>query len=1505
MYVPAVQRYAVRRCTAVLAASYGIRLEMGYFRLSWPLRLRAEDVLATDAEGDTLLGVSRFAADVRPLSLKRGAFFVEGLEVEDVRIRTKSLIDGMELAGAVGFFYADSFRIRPAHGRVRLNRVECMDADVMLRIDSLAAGDTAQSSSAWSIVLKEVQLQRIAFELRIPSDTLHLQTAFENLTLTDGAADTGAGQYRLTECLLSGGFLAYDAGKRLPKTGLDPSHICLSEVTVAADSVFYHGRDINAFVRTFSAREQSGLAIVSMNGRIRSDTAELNIPHWSLRTPYSDIELSAAMPWDLRDNPQSLFTVQFRASIGRQDAILLPEGAWTETVRQVWPKDSTLRLLARLDGHSDALTLHSLSGGLSGVFGMEAHGVAGHIQNPSLRTGHADISLWTGDKDISFTQRFNLPCHTNLKIEASIEKREYNLLALMDGAAGKASVTGIYHSLKETYDVALEADSLETGRFLPTDSVGRLTASVHASGRGLDLFSDSTQMQFTGALQEMRYKQISLYGISLDGSLDRHHLLASLNSLHPSLQGRMTVDAMAERHRLAGTLRMDMDSLDVYGLGMTNNPLVHSFRLVSEVETDWRKQHRLDMTLDNWEMKMLHTRAKPKTLTLHTFGDKDTTSVAFRAGDFEIAIAGDASPGSLANQLKNVSDEVMQSLREDTVLPLAKIRSLLPCVRLHVGAAHDNPVYEYLQAYNVFFDRFTLDASASPEEGLRASGLLLSFIKDTMKVDTVRMQLWQDADGLNYTADVIKEKFRRQEPFRAGLKGGLRDDCGSVEMYFLNSRGEAGLNLGMTATRHSDGLHLHFFPARPVIAFLPFRLNEDNDVRIKDAGNMSANLQFDGEAYASLRLHSLEKDSVMKELMLEIRGIDLQKVMNGFPKLPPVEGLANVSLRYVPDGNNYMLVADAGIDSLMYNGEPVGELLLNAVYLPLDKSKHQVDMHFFHDRKEVSTLSALYRPEKGGLLDGAVEINRLPLGMFNPFIAGTARLGGFLEGNTTVAGTAKSPLLTGLVQLDTATADVMAAGARLRFGNQPVRIEDSRLHFDAWPVYSAGTNPFVVNGYVDMHNLRRSMAELQLTADNMLLFDSKKNSESVVYGKMAINLRATVKGPVNALVMRGKIHLSGNTNMSYVLRDSPLASQDRMADLVTFSYFQDTLPRNTQQMNRMRRSREYASVGGMDMLLEVGVDPNVKLKIDLDETGSDRIELTGGGDLNFRYTPQGDISLTGRYTLTDGTVRYNMPVIANKKLTVKENSFIEWSGDPMNPYLDLKATERVRTTVSTDGQTAHSVNFDAGIALKNTLENMELQFTLDALDDLSVQDQLAAMSADERNKQAISMLLTGMYLAGDPSGMVKVDMGTALNHFLQSEINHITGSLLKDVDIDFGVDSYDGQNSGQRTDYSFRFSKRFYDDRLNVVLGGLVSTGDIPDQQRTFINDASLEYRLDAGGSRYAKLFYNRQYESLLEGEITKYGAGVVFRKKMRQLKDLFIFQRRKRTVNKNSTDER
>jgi hypothetical protein len=563
----------------------------------------------------------------------------------------------------------------------------------------------------------------------------------------------------------------------------------------------------------------------------------------------------------------------------------------------------------------------------------------------------------------------------------------------------------------------------------------------------------------------------------------------------------------------------------------------------------------------------------------------------------------------------------------------------------------------------------------------------------------------------------------------------------------------------------------------------------------------------------------------------------------------------------------------------------VGELMLNTVYLPLEDGKHQVDMHFSRGRSEVGSATAIYDSKKETIA-GSLSLDAVPLDMFTPFIPDEmASLNGALHGEVDINGSLSKPLVEGFLQADSASVYSGMVASRFRLDDKQLAIKNNRLAFDTYNILASGQNPFVIDGNIDFSNFSNVTADLQMKGDRLQLLDSKKTPEAIAYGKLLVNTSTTVKGPLSALTVRGNVQLLGGTNLTYVMKDSPLTVQDRLKDLVTFTSFADTTL-------RMQRSGSLPPLplGGTDMLMVIHIDPIVHLRADINPDQSSYVSLEGGGDLSFQYTRQGQMLLNGRYTLSDGKLKYALPVIPMKEFTIKANSYIQWDGDPMNPLLGMAATQRMRTSVSLAGESPRLIDFEVGVDVKERLDNMALLFTIAAPEDVSVQSELDKMGVEGRSTQAVGMMVTGLYLANGGDGKVNMNMGDALGSFLQNEINTIAGDALKTVDISFGMDSYTQSaemGGGQRTDYSFSYAQRFYDDRLRLKLGGKVSSGNVQ-QKESFIDDISLEWRLNRAGTGYLKLFHDKNYQSILDGEVIETGAGIVLRRKMLNLRELF-----------------
>lgn len=286
------------------------------------------------------------------------------------------------------------------------------------------------------------------------------------------------------------------------------------------------------------------------------------------------------------------------------------------------------------------------------------------------------------------------------------------------------------------------------------------------------------------------------------------------------------------------------------------------------------------------------------------------------------------------------------------------------------------------------------------------------------------------------------------------------------------------------------------------------------------------------------------------------------------------------------------------------------------------------------------------------------------------------------------------------------------------------------------------------------------------------------------------------------------------------------------------------------------------------------------------------------------YTSEAGISLTGRYTLNNGEMKYHLPIIPLKTFHISPGSYVNWTGDLMNPTLNITALERIMAPVAIDGGKSEAVAFDVGLVLSNSLDNMGLTFTMKAPENATIQDELNSLDTETLNKYAVTMLVTGAYV-GNNGG---ITVSNALTSFLDAKINDIAGDATKSVSINVGITDIENKESGgSYTNYSFSLAKRFWNDRLTIVIGGEVNSGDKPEEEQSFINNVSLEWRLTATGNRYLRIFYDKNYESILEGEITETGVGYVYKRKLNNLSELlFIKKQKERTeANRNKKQDK
>ncbi len=659
-------------------------------------------------------------------------------------------------------------------------------------------------------------------------------------------------------------------------------------------------------------------------------------------------------------------------------------------------------------------------------------------------------------------------------------------------------------------------------------------------------------------------------------------------------------------------------------------------------------------------------------------------------------------------------------------------------------------------------------------------------------------------------------------------------------------------------------------------------LNEGNFIAYYFAGRMAADLQL---------RHDIQSFSLRSGLIpgsdgihLDIENLRVAPILQTLPGMPPISTLLSTAITADLSGPYPAVDGTICLDSTQYDDEWMGNIALAIDYHQSSASILEANLSLDVDTLRALTLSAVYDTDtlSASPVDLSVEIPNFPLSLANAFLPDDLiQLDGYLQGDISVSGSVDTPHIDGTLSLDECVADIPMMGASFRFSPAHISMADNVVSIDTFDIWGSNEEPLRIKGNIGLSDFSRPYVDAFVKAYNFELFNVPRNRTTTIYGTASADIDVSVCGYIDDLSIRGNVDLLNGTETTYVLRENyALPGTSDYGDMVVFTSFSDTIAEED--------ILPFQSVSGMDMLVNVDIGNAVALSVELTPDGNSRIDLQGGGGLTYMMNKLGDSRFTGRYELSGGTVCYTPPLIGQKLFTIKEGSSVVWEGEIANPIMDITAIDKLQVNVNSNG-TTRTVQFQVSISILNSLDNLAIVFDVAAPLDLTIQNELSSMTDEQRASQAMSLLIYGMYTGPSSSQNDFFSSANMLNQFLQNELNKWSRNNLKNVDLSFGINSREEADGTTHTDYSYQISKKFFNDRIRVVVGGSYSPDDDSDAlKQNLVDDISLEYKLDKRDNMILKIFRHTGQITILEGEVTKTGLGFSVRKKLARLSELF-----------------
>ncbi|HKZ38880.1 MAG TPA: translocation/assembly module TamB domain-containing protein, partial [Chryseolinea sp.] len=390
------------------------------------------------------------------------------------------------------------------------------------------------------------------------------------------------------------------------------------------------------------------------------------------------------------------------------------------------------------------------------------------------------------------------------------------------------------------------------------------------------------------------------------------------------------------------------------------------------------------------------------------------------------------------------------------------------------------------------------------------------------------------------------------------------------------------------------------------------------------------------------------------------------------------------------------------------------------------------------------------------------------------------------------------------------------------------------------------------------------------------------------------------------------VSLSDDSNFTYVVPQSEkgVLEQKGIVRWVDRDAEKDPFLASINAKDTMK-----ATFSGIDLSANIELNDKETFNIIIDPATGDKLTVKGNSTLTLDIDPTGDMILSGRYEISEGSYDLSFYKIVKRKFLIEKGGTIMWSGTPLDATLNIRAMNEVETSPielmestadEVDQRFKKQIPFLVYLQIKGEILAPEISFQLDMAEgyrdefDGTVYAKIRDINTreSELNKQVFALLVLRRFISDNPldnraGSDAESTARRSVSKLLSEQLNRLSQNV-KGVELSFDVKSsedYSNGSSDAQTQLQLGLSKSLLDDRLIVKVSGNVDVeGEEASNQNSvsdFIGDLALEYKLTPDGRFRITGFRTSSYD-MVNQEIIETGAGLIYIKDYNSLRELF-----------------
>ena len=1144
----------------------------------------------------------------------------------------------------------------------------------------------------------------------------------------------------------------------------------------------------------------------------------------------------------------------------------------------------------------------SISGNIKGL--PDVNKTRYDLNVKSFKTTKKDLEKFLPPGTIPATVR--IPETINLSGSFKGLATSFTTNLLLQSNKGSAKLAGTLNSNNKTYDINGSINNLDIGYLVKQDTmVGKVTMSFAAKGTGFSPAAMNSKL--TADMQSAFIKGYNYENLAVTASMQNGHLDVDAGMGDKSVAFKMRAQALIDDKFATNIkLRLLLDSILMQPLGFTSTDLRVHGNVIADIPVADMKAPQGTIQIAELVVANDGKRYAADTITV-TAAASDTGQVLTLHSQVAVAtLAGRYHLSTIAAGVMQVVDKYYNTGVDSTVQSKDQWT-------LTAAVIPDSLLFAFVPAL-VGTDTMTMNASFDgPAQKL---GLLVKAPRIKMGeqvIDSLTITAGNTGDNLAYSVSVNSvgsKSFRLQQ---TNLEGYLQNDALNAHLNIKDIDGKDKYQLGLNAKQEPGGVIRTSLSDTLMLDYEKWNVSNGNYIAYARDGIIvhEFNISNSGQL---LSVHSTtENKTAPLEVVLNNFRI---KTLTNIAEQDSlrIDGLLNGNATISNVMTTPVFIADLALDTLTFNADTVGNILVK-----IDNqvaNEFNADVSITGNENDVRLLGKYFTGE--GKMDMKLAINNLNMASVKPFTFGAlTQADGSLKGNVDIKGTASDPDINGQLHFDNAHITPKATGEKLLLSNEVISVSSKDIRFNNFTLADSAGNKAFINGTIVTDDFKTYNFNLGLTADNFRVMTAPPKQDALYYGDMNMDADISVRGTLTAPRINADLTINKSTDITFVLPSSSPEIESREGVVV----FEDAYGPKTDSIfkatiDSLTRMPELA---GIDLTSTLQSDTGAQITLVIDPRTGDALKIKGKANLAAAIDKSGKISLTGNYELQDGAYQLTLSLL-KRQFKIQQGSVITWTGDPMSANVDITAvyiantqpvnllqSELANLSVTDINKYKAKVPFNVLLKMKGELMKPEITFDIQLPENQKskwsdVDEKLEQVRRDEAelNKQVFALLLLNRFVQENP--LENAADGTSLagtakssvSRILTEQLNNLAGSLVKGVNLNFGVDTEDDYSSGtptSRTNLTVGVSKNLLNDRLRVSVGSnfeLEGPANTNQEASNIAGDVAVDYLMSKDGRYTLRAYRKNQYEGVIEGQVVESGVSFIFSFDFNEFKQIF-----------------